>query len=215
MKHDTSDIAANGLPQGEMMVSWSDNDGDYWTIPTNVTNTHAPGAQPGFLKHEADITCNETVVEDTLHIFYIMYTDFSGSSVSENIAICQHVPISEIAHSPFLPPYPMHIDSTGMPWASVPTPDQSMIPVSFHLSQNFPNPFNPTTTIRFDLMRTDHVTLKIYNILGRVIATLVDANLSPGTYKVPFKADNLSSGIYFYTLESSTLTQTRKMVLLK
>jgi hypothetical protein len=109
----------------------------------------------------------------------------------------------------------MHIDSTGFPPLSVQRRENTKIPTSFYLAQNYPNPFNPTTTIQFDLNRTDHVTLKIYNTLGREITTLVDANLTPGTYKVPFTDDNLSSGIYFYTLTSSNQTQTKKMVLLK
>ncbi len=121
------------------------------------------------------------------------------------------------------PTYPFDPDSTiadigafyyhHTPWVGD-QPNQTH-PSQFYLYPNYPNPFNPVTTITFDLNRTDHVTLKIYNTLGREIATLVDATLTLGTYKVPFTADNLSSGIYFYTLKSTTHTQTRKMVLLK
>ena len=120
------------------------------------------------------------------------------------------------------PTYPYDPDSTiadigafffDQSWIS--DPHGSSQSTEFSLSQNYPNPFNPTTTIRFDLHRSDHIVLKIYNTLGREIITLVDANLSPGTYKVPFTAENLSSGIYFIQLTSSTHFQTIKTVLLK
>ncbi len=121
------------------------------------------------------------------------------------------------------PSYPLDPDSTiadmgafyydHPPWVG--DLSNQTHPSHFYLYPNYPNPFNPVTTIRFDLNRHDYVTLKIYNTLGREITTLVDANLSPGTYKVPFNAKNLSSSIYFYTLTSSTYTSTRKMVLLK
>lgn len=217
---DTSDIAANGYPQADAMISRSIDGGIRWSVGTNVTNTHAPGGNPGDCMHERDITCNETVENDTLHIFYVLDKDAGSVPYNEgtwtlNQAICQRIPIDQIPSTPLMPIRPMHIDSTGMPSLSVPRPEDAKIPSSFTLYQNYPNPFNPTTTIQFYFNCTDHVTLKMYNILGQEIATLVDANLSPGTYKVPFTADNLSSGIYFYTLTSSTHTQTKKIVLLK
>jgi hypothetical protein len=109
-----------------------------------------------------------------------------------------------------MPEMSLHVDTL-----SIETPDRQIIPEEFTLYQNYPNPFNPTTTISFDLHRTNHVTLKIYNTLGREITTLVDAKLSPGTYHVPFTAENPSSGIYFIHLSTPTNAQTIKTVLLK
>ncbi len=91
----------------------------------------------------------------------------------------------------------------------------SSVPVEFRLEQNYPNPFNPTTTILFALPRRAEVKLKIYDLLGREVATLLDKELQPGEYKVNFEARGLQSGIYFYRIEASGFVQTRKLTLLK
>jgi hypothetical protein len=121
---------------------------------------------------------------------------------------------SSVAHSPIIPRYPMHVDSTGLP-AAVHMVENNNVPSSFQLAQNYPNPFNPTTNIRFDLSSTDKVTLTVYNIVGQQVATLVSGTLAAGSYNVPFDASELASGVYFYKLSTPTQTQTRKMVLLK
>ncbi len=91
----------------------------------------------------------------------------------------------------------------------------SSLPSKFSLSQNYPNPFNPTTVIKFSLPKISKVSLKIYDVLGKEIATLVNENKSAGTYRVSFDAVNLSSGIYVYRLETQGFSQSRKMLLLK
>jgi hypothetical protein len=94
--------------------------------------------------------------------------------------------------------------------------DPSTQPVRFSLGQNYPNPFNPSTTIRFDLARTGPVTLKVYNVLGQVVATLIDNQaLSNGTYSVTWNAENLSSGMYVYKIEAGGVVESKKMTLLK
>lgn len=86
---------------------------------------------------------------------------------------------------------------------------------SFSLRQNYPNPFNPSTIISFTLPKETLTTLKIYNILGVEIATLVDTSLSAGTHFVAFDAHRFASGIYFYTLTTNGFSQTKKMLLLR
>ncbi len=84
------------------------------------------------------------------------------------------------------------------------------------MHQNFPNPFNPTTTIRFDVAQSSVVSLKVYNLLGQVVTTLVDGqNMSQGTYQVQWNAKDLASGIYLYQLEAGDVKVSRKMILLK
>ena len=86
----------------------------------------------------------------------------------------------------------------------------------FELLQNYPNPFNPRTMIRFTLPRTSRVTLRVYDLLGREIATLVDReSLAAGTHDVSFDASHLSSGVYFYRLQADGIARTRQMVLVK
>jgi Secretion system C-terminal sorting domain len=101
--------------------------------------------------------------------------------------------------------------------------DEFETPNSFYLSQNYPNPFNPTTKIKYFIpyVETRHasslqtVTLKVYDLLGREVATLVNEEKPAGEYEVEFNAANLPSGVYFYQLKAGELAQTMKMVYLK
>jgi hypothetical protein len=88
-------------------------------------------------------------------------------------------------------------------------------PSSFALNQNYPNPFNPSTSIQFDLLRTGLTTLKVYNLLGQEVATLVNETKPAGSYTVQWNAPNMTTGMYFYKLTSGTLTQVKKMMLVK
>jgi len=89
------------------------------------------------------------------------------------------------------------------------------IPNSYSLSQNYPNPFNPTTKINFALPKQGLVTLKIYDVLGREVRTLVNDVKSAGQYSVDFNASEFSSGVYFYKLESGTFSEIKRMMLIK
>ena len=89
------------------------------------------------------------------------------------------------------------------------------IPAKFILNQNYPKPFNPTTNIKYSITKSGLVTLKIYNVLGQEVATLVNQDQRPGNYVVDFNASNLASGVYMYRLESGNYSLTKKMVLLK
>ena len=88
-------------------------------------------------------------------------------------------------------------------------------PYSFSLSQNFPNPFNPSTMIQYTLAEAQNVELKIYDLLGREVQTLVNTAQNPGSYNVMFNAQNLSSGVYFYKLTAGSFTDIKKMTLVK
>ena len=85
----------------------------------------------------------------------------------------------------------------------------------FILNQNYPNPFNPSTAITYSIPSTSKVTLTIYNVLGKLITTLVNTEQEAGTYSVNFNADGLSSGMYFYKIQSDKFVKTNKMLLLK
>ena len=95
------------------------------------------------------------------------------------------------------------------------TQTSDKIPKDYNLEQNYPNPFNPSTVIKFSLPQASFVTLKIYNQLGKEISTLVSEKKSSGTYQYVFNANNIPSGIYYYTLQSNGYSETKKMILLK
>jgi hypothetical protein len=88
-------------------------------------------------------------------------------------------------------------------------------PGSYSLFQNFPNPFNPSTSIRYAVKDRDHVSLTVYDVGGRLVRTLVDGVKEPGEYLVRFTADDLPSGVYMYRLQTGSFSETRKMVLTK
>jgi hypothetical protein len=89
------------------------------------------------------------------------------------------------------------------------------VPDKFELSQNYPNPFNPTTKIKYQIPTNNPVSLKIYDVLGNVVTSLVDEVQSLGIYEVTFDASFLSSGTYFYTIRTGSFVETKKMLLLK
>ena len=93
--------------------------------------------------------------------------------------------------------------------------DNSVSPSSYLLEQNFPNPFNPTTEIKYYLPHKSFVTLKIFNVLGRPVSTLVNEEEPSGIYKVRFNASELNSGVYFYQLKANEFSDVKKMIVLK
>lgn len=89
------------------------------------------------------------------------------------------------------------------------------LPLYFTLDQNYPNPFNPTTTIRFSIPEKSFVTLKVFNLLGQQIATLVEKEQPVGTYSIQWQAGELPSGVYLYSLQAKDFVETKKLILLK
>ncbi len=89
------------------------------------------------------------------------------------------------------------------------------IPKTFAIQQNYPNPFNPVTVIKYQLPSSEKVSVKVFDILGKEVATLVNENKEPGYYEVSFDASNLASGLYFYRIEAGSFVETKKMMLIK
>jgi len=105
-------------------------------------------------------------------------------------------------------PYDSYNNYTGLK-------QEKVQPLTYSMDQNYPNPFNPSTNIRFSIQKAGLVSLKIYNVLGQEVTTLLNSELSAGTYTYSFDASKLSSGIYFYTIHSNNFSLTKKMILLK
>ena len=94
-------------------------------------------------------------------------------------------------------------------------PADSAIPQNFGMEQNFPNPFNPSTTIKFQIPNSNYVTLRVYNQLGQQVASLLNENLIAGRHEVDWNAAGLASGIYLYRLQAGSYSETKKLVLLR
>jgi plastocyanin len=88
-------------------------------------------------------------------------------------------------------------------------------PDAFRLGQNFPNPFNPTTTISFDIPYQTYVSIKVFNLVGQEVATIVNGTMKAGSYTKIWDASSVSSGVYFYRMQTGSFTDIRKLVLLK
>ncbi len=140
------------------------------------------------------------------------YDYFSGDSIM----------VSDTQAEITLSPGEFHIYTT----VKLPTPAVGIVldiketgdnnfPEEYNLEQNYPNPFNPSTKIKFTISDFGFTTLKIYDVLGREIKTLVNEAKSPGTYEVQFEASGFASGIYLYKIESGSFVQTKKMILLR
>jgi hypothetical protein len=89
------------------------------------------------------------------------------------------------------------------------------IPKGFKLEQNFPNPFNPSTSINFAIEKNGHVSLNVYNAEGKFIKELMNKQMISGNYEIKFDGENLPSGVYFYKIEFDGKTDTKKMLLIK
>ena len=93
--------------------------------------------------------------------------------------------------------------------------NNSNVPTDYVLNQNYPNPFNPTTNIGFEIPKSGNVLLKIYDVLGNVVYTLINGHLDKGKYNYEFSGDKIASGIYFYRLDAGAFSETKRMILTK
>jgi len=89
------------------------------------------------------------------------------------------------------------------------------LPLAYALEQNYPNPFNPTTTIGYSIPEDNLVTIRLYDVLGNEVITLVNEQKPAGKYEMLYNASNIASGVYYYQITSGSFTQTRKLMLMK
>jgi hypothetical protein len=112
----------------------------------------------------------------------------------------------------------INVAAPGISWVlpiATDVPIAGGVPEQFSLEQNYPNPFNPSTAITYEVAKAGFVTLKVYNLLGQEIASLVNEQKVPGTYRLTWNAEGVPSGVYFCTMNSGSFTATRRMMLLK
>ncbi len=95
------------------------------------------------------------------------------------------------------------------------TQDDTAFPTEFALNQSYPNPFNPSTRIRYEIPQYSFVTLTVFDVLGNLVARAVNEEKPAGSYEITFNAENLPSGVYFYRLKAGSFIKTKKMVLMK
>lgn len=152
---------------------------------------------------EYDTAVTELAVNDTLEIA-ITFTPATTGLVMDTLNIT-HTASDE----------PLSIILVGEGTTATGLASGSAIPTSYTLQQNYPNPFNPSTSISYSLPQTGHVTLNVYDMLGRTVAILINDKIAAGQHSVRFDASKLPSGMYFYRLQAGDFVQTRQMTLVK
>ena len=131
--------------------------------------------------------------------------------------------VRDAEHTPGEPVIRNHIMKDIIEWFGTevdPNITEAAVPFAYNLEQNHPNPFNPSTTIRFDVKERGHVSLKIFNVAGQLVKTLVDGVKEASSYSIPWDGTNnlgakVASGVYFYKMESVSFSRTKKLVLLR
>jgi hypothetical protein len=176
----------------DIYVTYSDNGGTSWATPVNLTNTST--------WDELYPVLSET--GNTPGQFTIKYQVTKG-------------PGSQ-SFTDLTPTYRVYHVLKRFNPANIGIKEvNGIIPNKYSLNQNYPNPFNPSTTIRFDIPKSSFVTLKVYDITGKVVDVLVNENLKAGVKEVSFNASHLSSGVYFYKITADGFQATKKMILVK
>lgn len=180
--------------------------------PSGADNITAP--VPGLLAGGPDRNLSDTTLSNRFNSKTppaLCYLDIQDSYASNEICINWNAPLVFVAG----------YFNNAAKVVSV-KEETGQLPSDYRLEQNFPNPFNPDTTIKFSIPKTaskneamQNVSLKIYDILGRQVASLINESKYPGSYQVKFNAGNLPSGSYFYELIAGNFTQTKKMILMK
>ena len=179
--------------------------GTYATTPFQIAlNVNIPKSQPPFGHYEVPLF----KLVDTL--FVAKHNWLVKEIQPSTFYPLNNDPSYQVATTQ-LPGFVRLLESASL--TSVPL--RQTVPQEFTLEQNFPNPFNPATHLRFTIADVRFVTLKVFDVLGQEVATLVNGQLSTGSYDVTFDARSLSSGVYFYRLSADGMVRIRKMILEK
>ncbi|MBU0508274.1 T9SS type A sorting domain-containing protein [bacterium] len=214
---DTTARSAAGIPNADVFVSVSTDLGNTWSIGTNVTNTTPPPNAPyGENLNERDVTAAEFVFMDRLHLSYVLDQDAgtSQNGSSRNPMIYHRVSIDSLATIPLLRTWPFHVDVVECDTiSSAETPPT--VAREFRLYPPYPNPFNSTATIRFDLPRAMEMELLIHDVLGRRVDVLGQGRREVGSHSISWRAESLASGVYFVTLRAEGRAQMQKILLVR
>jgi hypothetical protein len=185
----------------DIWMSYSDNNGDTWLGPYNLTSTsNADEIYPTISK-----TGN---TQYNINITYSLSACPGSASFIDTLTSpkCRVYQIFKKCNF-------INGNCAGVILPVI--KNSGEVPKEYFLSQNYPNPFNPSTAIKFGLVKSCKVKLIIYDAIGREIQRLVESIFERGTYEIQWNAENFSSGIYFYSLQTEEFTQTKKMILLK
>jgi hypothetical protein len=184
----------------------------------NVTVTNVAATYSDNTEFSVNDGSGETVVQRSgVYTYSNLPTDTASGKiilhVGDKIGALRGIVYYSFNQYKFVPR--TNADFVNVVLTGVAEPVAGLAPARYELSQNYPNPFNPSTTIRYAIPTAGLTTVKVFNLLGQEVATLVNEVQAAGAYTVHFNASSLSSGVYFFRIQSSSFTAVRKMVLLK
>jgi DNA-binding beta-propeller fold protein YncE len=195
-------------------MTWQPKTGYLWTTSGNATSGLPTNGMSGYMWIAWDIAKKKWV--DSLKWYDPQIPLYGNDQRPRGIAFNKNGDTCYVAcfNSNVTPPssYVEQFARTGAVYVE---PNPGVIPTGFALSQNYPNPFNPSTEIKFQILKSGMTTLKVYDVMGREVSTIVNETMAAGSYTVKFDASHLSSGTYIYILTSGGNTLTNKMVLIK
>jgi hypothetical protein len=192
-------------------LTWNPKTGYLWTTSGNVTSGLPSPPYQGYEWYAIDVNTKQVV--DSIALYDPLNPQYGTDPRPRGIAFTQSGDTA----------YTACFNGTMASWvqmyvrsgATSVEPVKGVLPADYTLSQNYPNPFNPSTTIKFAIAQTGMTSLKVYDVMGREITTLVNESLAAGSYTVRFDGANLSSGTYLYVLTSGGHRLSGKMLLLK
>jgi hypothetical protein len=193
--YDTSDCSQGGYANGDIYMHSSFDNGATWGPAINVTDSHTPGCFSGDCDADDWPTMAEKADGNSLHILYVNDKDAGAipqtqGTVTDNPMLYLRVPITGVS-------------------------DDIKVPSGYALAQNYPNPFNARTMISFEIPRASHVSIEIFDVLGRKVGTLLNEDRPAGPQQVTWNADSQPSGIYTYRLTTEEFALSKKMLLVK
>ncbi len=191
----------------DVFMAKSTDNGHHWSEVENVTNTEstgdpAEGGYPSDAALEAGLHMANQGMDETVGVFYQMM-DPNVMTITDNTGY------EDYKNWVYVGIYENDWEYTGV------AIDEEILPKAFTLKQNYPNPFNPLTQIRYDVNEPGLVTLDLFDIRGAKVKALINKKQTAGSYEFTFNGSQMASGVYFYTMTSNQLSQTRKFVLMK
>lgn len=198
-----------------IMDNNTDSGNDFLYMQSNGVDIRLPGAGlPGLLHHKYAIVDAESPSDENIVVTGSHNWSSSAETVNnENTLIIKSKRVANLFLQEFKARY-IEAGGTDSILVSIQR-ENDLLPKEFSLSQNYPNPFNPSTMINFTVKYSGNTTLKVFDIIGREVATLIDGYVDAGNYSLNWKATNVSTGVYFYQLRSGDFVSTKKMLLQK
>jgi hypothetical protein len=199
---------------------YTDNGGTLWTaVDGNLTGANGPSARWAEIFYVSSTM--QIVLGTSTGIYYTaalngtstVWTQEAVSSIGN--VVCVHMDFRPADNMLFVGTHGRGSFQTQINAPISVQPISNEVPSAYSLSQNYPNPFNPSTTIKFQVKEAGFVSLKVYNIAGREVETIVNEKKIAGTYQAAFNASKYASGVYFYRLTANGFNSTKKMMLIK